>query len=160
MTQFQTFGDADQYSAAVRLDGPWDMATVESYLRGAVIPARVATLGQTGPLVQSMWFLWEDGQLWLATQRSAVIAQRLAGDDRCAFEVAGDGMPYHGVRGQGRALVDASRGEQVLRRLIERYLGSSEHGLARWLLSRAEHEVAIGIRPDHLVSWDYRRRME
>lgn len=142
------------------LAGPWDMATVESFLQSSIIPVRVGTTGRTGPLVQSMWFLWEDGQLWCATQDSAVIAQRLAADARCAFEVAGDTLPYRGVRGQGTAVIDRDLGAGVLRRLIDRYLGSSNSGLARWLLSRSDHEVAISIRPEHLTSWDFRQRMQ
>lgn len=141
------------------LSGPWDMAFVESFLSLSVIPIRVATAGKTGPLVQSMWFRWRDGLLWCATQDSAVITHRLAADPHCGFEVAGDLPPYRGVRGQGLAEILPAAGPAVLDDLIERYLGGADSGLATWLLSRAEHEVAIAIRPQHMVSWDYRERM-
>lgn len=144
----------------MELTGPWDLPAVESYLSSSVIPVRVATAGKTGPLVQSMWFRWRDGTLWCATQDSAVIAHRLAADPRCGFEVAGDVPPYRGVRGQGVADIIPEAGRQVLDELIGRYLGSTRSGLAKWLLSRADHEVAIAIRPQHMVSWDYRERMQ
>jgi hypothetical protein len=49
--------------------------------------------------------------------------------------------------------------EDVLRLLIQRYLGDEESSLARWLLGRRSTEVAIRVEPSHLHSWDYRRRM-
>ena len=51
------------------------------------------------------------------------------------------------------------RGEEILCRLLDRYLGSRETPLARWLLSRASQEVAIRIEPERLTSWDFSRRM-
>lgn len=142
------------------LSGPWNMPAVDAFLTASVIPVRVATDGRTGPLVQSMWFLWRDGVLWCATQDSAVITHRLTADPRCGFEVAGDLPPYRGVRGQGRAEILPDAGPTLLGELIERYLGSTSSGLAQWLLGRADHEVALAIRPEHLATWDYRQRMQ
>ena len=51
--------------------GPWDQATVEAFLADTVIPVRLATVGESGPLVQSMWFLHRDGAIWCSTQRSS-----------------------------------------------------------------------------------------
>jgi hypothetical protein len=55
--------------------------------------------------------------------------------------------------------VEAQPPEDILRLLIQRYLGDEESSLARWLLSRRASEVAIRIAPSHLHSWDYTRRM-
>jgi hypothetical protein len=63
------------------------------------------------------------------------------------------------VRGQGRAELRPEEGESVLRRLIQRYLGSEDAPLARWLLRRPGAEVAIRIEPRRIVSWDYSARM-
>jgi hypothetical protein len=68
--------------------------------------------------------------------------------------------PYRGVRGRGRATLDAVRGEAVLRRLLRRYLGDEDSDLARWLLSRANEELAVRIEPSSIRTWDYTRRME
>ena len=46
-----------------------------------------------------------------------------------------------------------------LEEVLGRYLGGSESGLARWLLSRRDEEVLISIEPERLFSWDYRERM-
>jgi nitroimidazol reductase NimA-like FMN-containing flavoprotein (pyridoxamine 5'-phosphate oxidase superfamily) len=135
------------------------MGQVEDFLQSAIIPVRIATAGRSGPLVQSMWFVWDEATLWCATQSDALITRRLSADPRCGFEVAGDAQPYRGVRGQGIARVEPGLGPSVLGRLIDRYLGSTQSGLARWLLARSEHEVALAIRPQHLATWDYSARM-
>jgi hypothetical protein len=46
--------------------------------------------------------------------------------------------PYRGVRGRGIATLNDDRGEEILRRLIERYLGDSSSRLASFLLARVE----------------------
>ena len=68
-------------------------------------------------------------------------------------------MPYQGVRGQGQVTLLQAEGEAVLRRLIERYLGTQDSEFARWLIQRAETEVAIRIQPNWLTSWDFSGRM-
>lgn len=141
------------------LSGPWDVGTIEAFLRSATIPVRLATSGRTGPLVQSMWFVWTDGALWCATQPDAVVVQRLRADPRVGFEVAGDDPPYRGVRGHGRAHLLPERGPEVLETLISRYLGDDNASLAAWLRSRAAGEVAIEVEVQAWSTWDFSRRM-
>lgn len=140
--------------------GPWTGVEVERFLEQARVPIRLACNGPSGhPVLVSLWFMPLEERLWCATQRSARVAALLARDPRCAFEVAAESAPYCGVRGQGIARLDAQRGADVLRRLVERYLPDPDSGFARWLLARADREVAIAIEPRSLVAWDYRERM-
>ena len=141
--------------------GPWSVGEVEAYLTTTVIPIRLATNGSSGwPLVQSVWFLYDDAALWCATQSDAVLARRLRRDPRCAFEVAGDQPPYAGVRGTGTAELRHDGVEPLLRRLIDRYLDDTSSSLASWLLSRVDDEVAIRIGDLRVSSWDYGARMD
>jgi len=140
--------------------GPWDRAAVEGFLRSTVIPVRLATRGSTWPLVQSLWFLFDDSALWCCTQRDSVVAKRLRSDPRCAFEIAGDHPPYRGVRGTGEAVLDPGPAADVLERLIGRYLADGESSLATWLRSRVTDEVAIRIGTLTVSSWDYANRMQ
>jgi hypothetical protein len=143
-----------------RLTGPWTSGEVASYLERTRVPLRLGcSSSEGGPLVASLWYLYEDDAIWCATQASARVAQLLWEEPRCAFEVAADAPPYRGVRGQGRAELVPEAGESVLRRLIGRYLGSEDAPLARWLLGRPGAEVAIRLVPRRLVSWDYSDRM-
>jgi len=139
--------------------GPWDESAIEAFLHEAAIPVRVASVGSGGPLVQSLWFLYEDSALWCCTRDDAVITRRLLRDPRCGFEVCADALPYRGVRGQGAAEIVPDRAADMLPRLIDRYLGSGESGLAQWLLSRLDHEVAIRISDLSVTSFDFSRRM-
>ena len=140
--------------------GPWSLEGVEAFLRDAVIPVRLATGGRDGaPLVQSLWFRYDDDALWCATQQSSVLARRLSVDARCGFEVAGDAPPYRGVRGTGRAELLTEPAREVLEGLVDRYHGTRDSRFARWLLSRAETEVAVRIGDLSVVSWDFGQRM-
>jgi nitroimidazol reductase NimA-like FMN-containing flavoprotein (pyridoxamine 5'-phosphate oxidase superfamily) len=145
---------------AVKPKGPWSNAEVQRFLEDAEIPVRLACNGADGhPLLVSLWFVPEDGVLWCATQRDAAVASVLLRDPRCAFEVSVESPPYCGVRGKAIARLHDERGEEVLRRLIQRYLGGSDSKLARFLLDRVDQEIAIAIEPETLLSWDFRERM-
>jgi hypothetical protein len=140
--------------------GPWSRRDVDQFLEKSRIPVRLAVNGASGhPVLASLWYTQHGGAIWCATQRGSSIASSLARDPRCAFEIAPEALPYHGLRGQALASLHADRGEEILRLLIERYLRDARSGLARWLLSRADSETAIALAPRTLVSWDYRERM-
>ena len=140
--------------------GPWSPDATEAWLRSTVIPLRIATTGKRGPLVQSVWFVFEESTLWCATQRESVLARRLRRDAQVGWEVAADLPPYRGARGTGRATLveEPERAESVLRTLLARY-GQEGSPLADWLLSRCATEVAVAIEDLHVVTWDYSPRM-
>ena len=142
------------------IGGPWSMDAIERYLRTAVLPVRLASIAADGsPVVLSLWYLYEDGAIWCATQRTARIIARLEREPRCGFEIAADSIPYRGVRGRARATIDVHRGATLLSRLLNRYLGGTDSPLASWLLARAEHEVAIRLDHMRVSTWDFTGRM-
>lgn len=143
-----------------RLRGPWDAAAVAAFLDAECSPLRLAVTWPGGaPLVVSLWFAHEAGALWCASHRNARLTEALARAPEVGFEVSVNEPPYRGVRGQGRAHLLPEAGAARLEVLLDRYLGDRESNLARWLLSRAEDEVAIRIEPDWLTAWDFSARM-
>ena len=48
----------------------------------------------------------------------------------------------------------------LLERLLDRYLGSSDPRLGRFLFTRADEELVVRLRPSRIASWDYSRRMD
>lgn len=138
----------------------WSQDTITSFLQQMRIPVRLAAVTRTGwPLVVSLWYLYENGRLYCATQKTAKIVTHLSREPRCAFEVAGDQPPYRGVRGQGKARISPGRGLEILTRLLERYLGGTSSSLAKRLLARSADEVVIEIEPITLATWDFTTRM-
>ena len=147
-------------SGAIRYSGPWSPDQVSGYLDATVIPIRLSCVDRSGwPRVFSLWYLRRGAEICCSTQARSVIATALTTNPRCAFEVAADHPPYRGVRGRGLARVESQPPEDILRLLIQRYLGDEESSLARWLLGRRSSEVTIRIVPSHLHSWDYTNRM-
>ncbi|MEO7385361.1 MAG: pyridoxamine 5'-phosphate oxidase family protein [Gammaproteobacteria bacterium] len=145
----------------IRSTSAWSADQMGEFLLRSEIPVRLACLSDNGaPLLCSLWFLYDSGVIWCATQRSARLVGLLEQDPRCAFEIAGDTPPYRGVRGQGNATLSGTDGPPVLLRLIDRYLHGRNSGFARWLMARQHDEVAIRIEPAWLTSWDFSRRME
>lgn len=143
-----------------KLRGPWGAPQIAAYLQDAVIPIRLAVSDDTGsPWVISLWFVFDDGVFWCATNCRAKVIQYLGNRSQCGFEVAGDVPPYRGIRGKGSASIVPERGAEVLTRLIQRYEINPESALARGLRANMTEEAAIRILPTHITSWDFTVRM-
>ena len=69
----------------------WDRQGIDEFLEAQTIPVRLACLtSRSTPVVCSLWYLWEDGALWCATQASARVVDYLSAHPDCGFEVAPD----------------------------------------------------------------------
>ena len=144
----------------VNLQGCWSHDEIAGYLGASVIPLRLAVHDSTGsPWIMSLWFLYEDGAIWCATNAGAKLVSYLAQQSQCGFEVAGDVPPYKGVRGKGAIVLVPERGGEILVRLLQRYNIDQESSLARSLLAKIDREVAVRITPTRISSWDFTSRM-
>lgn len=144
----------------MRRTGPWSIERIEAHLAETTVPLRLACVETSGhPRVLSLWFEWREGALWCATSRRSRLAAWLAAEPRCGFEVVPDAPPYRGVRGRALAALDPQRGAEVLERLVDRYVGSRDTRLARWLLARSADELAVRLEPLSFASLDFSARM-
>ena len=138
-----------------------ELMDYETFLESARIPLRLACTTESGwPMAVSLWFRHQNGKLLCATQKSARIVSYLKSNPRCAFEIAADLPPYCGLRGQAIASMDEKNGKEVLKQLLERYLGGMDNPLARKLLAKSDNEVAIILKPVNVFKWDFSDRME
>jgi nitroimidazol reductase NimA-like FMN-containing flavoprotein (pyridoxamine 5'-phosphate oxidase superfamily) len=142
------------------VSGPWDRSQVTRWLEDARIPVRLAVLAPRGPLVVSLWYLFDGEALWCATRRSADVVAHVLADRRVGIEVAPDLPPYRGVRGTGRAEIISERGRETLELLLERYLDAVNAPLADMLRANANDELALRISGLSLTSWDFSGRMQ
>ena len=137
------------------------LSEVREYLAQVRIPIRLASITAGGwPALISLWYLYQDGLLYCATQESAKIIRYIEQNNRVAFEVAADDPPYCGVRGQARARIDDQLGAEILEMLLERYLGGTKNELAKNLLAKKDTEVAIVLEPMRIYTWNFRQRMK
>ena len=146
---------------SVQLSGSWREAEVNAYLATSTVPLRLASTGEDGfPRVISVWYRFVEGRLVCVAHSNSLLVRLLQKSPKVGFEIAPNEPPYCGVRGQGLATVGADEGNAVLNSLLERYLGGTDSGLAKWLLSRGDDERLVVIEPVKLFSWDYSERMQ
>ena len=106
--------------------------SIEQFLTEVQIPLRLSCMSNSGwPAVISLWYLYEEGNLYCATPEAAKVVAYLNEEPRCAFEIAADQPPYCGVRSRALATIEPERGLEILERLLERYLGGTDNALAR-----------------------------
>ena len=100
---------------------------LDRFLRQPLI-AHLATASPHGPRDSPVWFLWEEGALWVVGNDRDSFPKRLRADERCAigvveFDLERGILRHVGLRGVATvAPLDRSR----LRRLLGRYLGDDE----------------------------------
>ena len=148
-------------SSTIPRSGPWTASRVREFLSEARIPMRLAANTDSGfPVVLSLWFLAKGDEIFGAVHRDARIAQRLRADPRCAFEIAPNEPPYFGVRRQAAASLESAGAQELLERLLRRYVGTTDSKLGRFLLGRADEELVLRLKPERIGTWDYRERMD
>jgi hypothetical protein len=129
--------------------------------------AHLATASDEGPRESPVWFLWEDGAVWVIGSRATdTFPQRIEREARCAIGVVdfdrSIGLVQHvGLR--GRATVEPFDADRA-RRLLTRYLGEDESAWDerfRATLSNPK-DVLIRFIPETVVARDqsYERRNE
>ena len=142
------------------VSGDWSAIEASEFLGNCVFPLRLAMTDHDGyPRVVSLWYLWRGDVLCCATNKKARVLEWLTRNPKCGFELAPNEPPYHGLRGTGQASIDPLGADDLLERLIDRYLGNHKSPLADWLLARKNDECIIKIAPKTISSWDYRLRM-
>lgn len=141
--------------------GVWSEDEVTTFLQEVTIPIRIATRRSDDSLWPvTVWYQYHNGVFECATQATADLVRILRNDPTVGLDVSTNDPPYSGIRGTGTAALSPDGGEEVLRDLVQRYLGGTDSSLAKRLLSGDREEALIRIDPDEIYSWDYSDRME
>ncbi len=140
--------------------GSLSRSELETLLETTAVPVRLACHRPDDSLwMLSLWFRYREETIECATAASADVVAFLERDPAVAFEVSTNDPPYRGVRGNGTATVEPDPEKAVLRKLLERYLETTDGPLARRLLSDDRDEVTISIDLETVYGWDYSGRM-
>ena len=138
----------------------WNAEQIKAFLEDHQIPIRISVMDGDYPLVCSVWFEYDAGNLICVSHKDSKLALLLQEVGRCGFEIAPNDPPYRGVRGKADVTFHQNGVEKRLRSLIARYLGDTNKGLANWLLGRVAQEVEIVLNPIWITAWDYGGRMD
>jgi pyridoxamine 5'-phosphate oxidase-like protein len=125
--------------------------------------AHLATVSELGPRESPVWFLWEEGALWIiGNLKTDSFPNRIAADSRCAMGIvdfdASTGLVQHvGFRGQARL---EPHDPQRMERLLSRYLGMIEKWDPRFvtILDDADY-VFVRFEPETAVIRDQSYRV-
>ena len=138
-----------------------DAEEINKFIPDLKIPIRVGFIKSNDvPAVISLWYVYNDGKLYCASQKTAKIVSYLKKNPLCGFEIAADKPPYKGMRGEGTARILNETGAYVLDLLMEKYLGEKESKLSKYLRNNSKTEVAIEITPQKIFNYDYSKRMK
>jgi nitroimidazol reductase NimA-like FMN-containing flavoprotein (pyridoxamine 5'-phosphate oxidase superfamily) len=138
----------------------WPASEVTDFFEAYRGPLRLAVVDSSGfPMICSLWYRFDHGRIFCATTKGSRVVECLRENPKCGFELAPNEPPYFGVRGRGLAKTGPEGAMELLETLVDRYLGSRETKFAKWLLSRRDEEVVIGIDIQWMTSWDFRSRM-
>jgi len=129
----------------------------ERFLRNGRI-LRLASLHEDGsPHLVPVWYIYEDGRLYVATSDTSRKARNIKKSGRVAFCVdVGEGYEdLKAVIGKGnaRVITDSNVVEDKGKKILLKYLGDLNHPVAKEL-AKADNCV-IEISPTWTRSWDY-----
>jgi hypothetical protein len=96
--------------------------------------AHLVTASEEGPRDSPVWFLWEDGAIWIiGSRRSDTFPARLEHEARCAIGIVDfdrkEGLVHH-VGMRGHATLEPFEADRA-RRLLTRYLGNKSESWDR-----------------------------
>jgi len=121
--------------------------------------AHLASASTDGPRESPLWFLWEDGLIWLIGRSKDSFVIRLRADPRCAigvveFDVQRRVLRHVGIRGVAE-VQEMSRPR--LERLLRRYRGSDVRSWNDWFVANVVDplDVMICVTPRSTVANDY-----
>lgn len=131
---------------------------IHDFLQRPLI-AHLATASENGPRESPVWFLWEEGAIWLIGNRRDSFPKRIQQDGRCAigivdFDLEKGLLQHVGMRGSATVIpMDGAR----LHRLLARYLGDDERSWNPWFREHVIDGLDLMVRfePESIVARDH-----
>ena len=111
------------------------------------------------PNVHPVWFLYEEGKLYIETAKRAKKTRNVRSNNRVYFCVDDETRPYKGVRGKGTVRVseDIKAITPIVEKIYIKYTGSLDNEIAKFLMDGVKKgfSVILEITPKYYSTWDY-----
>ena len=115
------------------------------------------------PNIHPTWYIYDESKdtIFVETSKHSKKINNLKRNDKIYFCVDDGNPPYKGIRGKGnvRILTDPDANFPIAKKIMLKYLGSTDHPMAKTLLEnvRNGNSVALEIKPIYYSTWDYSR---
>lgn len=133
---------------------------VDRFLESKLL-LRIATVDERGdPVIQPVWFLHDKmvQKIYFDTGRESKKLANIRRKPRVYFSVDTEESPYKGVKGKADATVseDPARNTPIVEKICAKYLGSTDHPLAKNLVDMAKNgaSVVLELSPKYYSTWD------
>ena len=120
----------------------------------------LGTIDQKGqPNVHPVWYLYENGKLYLETSKVARKAQNVRNNNNVYFCIDDEKIPYKGVRGKASAKIIEEISEiiPIAEKIMVKYTGDLENNVAKFLLDgvKGGMSVLLELEPEYYATWDH-----
>ena len=133
----------------------------KEFLSESKLNVHIATLDENGhPNIHPTWYYFDSSKdkIYIETSKDSKKAFNLRKNNTIYFCVDAPNMPYKGVRGKGTVRIheDIERNIPITEKIMLRYLGSTEHPMAKNLIDYVKKGDAIilEITPRYFSTWD------
>lgn len=126
---------------------------LDTFLRESRAFANVGTLDPEGwPMVNPVWYSYEDGYFWIVTKENAGFCRNLRNDPRTSLLIANPELPYKRVIVRGLAEFVDLDWHELARQMVLRYLGPD--GFAYYEATYDIPRVTIRVKPRLITTWN------
>jgi nitroimidazol reductase NimA-like FMN-containing flavoprotein (pyridoxamine 5'-phosphate oxidase superfamily) len=123
---------------------------------------QLATIDERGdPSIQPVWYYHDPAadRIYVNTGRESHKARNISRKGTVYFSIDEDSFSYRCVKGKARAVVSeySEKNVQIAEKIMEKYLGSTDHPLAKQILETVRNgsSVLIGMTPAYYSTWDF-----
>lgn len=133
---------------------------VQEFLSSSKFPLHLATTKENGdPVIHPIWYLFENGRLYLYTDTDTLKARNIKRTKMAYFSVDTSENPYKGVKGKASALFlgDPLTSIRIAKAIIEKYTGEKDNAYSQGVAKdiQSKESVVIELSPLYFATWDY-----
>jgi general stress protein 26 len=147
---------------------PVTQQEVVKFLEESKLNLQLATIDSDGyPVIQPVWYLYDKDAdiIYVGTSKKSRKTENIKRKpDRIYFSIDDESSPPKGVKGRGTAKLsqDITKNTSIVEKLNMKYLGTTEHPLAKILIEAAKKgdEIVIEIKPKFFSAWDFGKQMQ